>query len=97
MGNNLYNIIKMPWVTEKSNDLMMNNNCVTLKVNMSVNKNEIKNAVEKIFNVSVIKVRTLNVKGKKRRVGRNTGKTSDWKKAIVTLKEGDKIEVTEGV
>ena len=60
------------------------------------NKIEIREAVSKIFNVEVVKVNTLNVKGKKKRVGRfPQGKTSDWKKAIVTLKEGQKIDVAE--
>ena len=77
-------IIIAPVVTEKSND-GLNEGKYTFKVNKKATKPEIAMAVEKLFNVKVLKVNTINVSGKTRRVGRNYGKTSDWKKAIVTI------------
>jgi len=67
------------------------------KVDRRANKQEIKEAVESLFNVHVERVNTLNFEGKKRRLGRRTGQRSDWKKAIVTLQEGESIEFFEGV
>ena len=77
-------IILAPVVTEKSNDAMQEGK-YTFKVNKNATKIEIANAVEKLFEVKVLKVNTMIVKGKKKRVGYNVGKTSDWKKAIVTI------------
>ena len=77
-------IIIAPVVTEKSNDVMQEGK-YTFKVNRNATKVEIANAVEKLFEVKVLKVNTISVKGKKKRVGYNYGKTSDWKKAIVTI------------
>lgn len=77
-------IILAPVVTEKSNDELQAGK-YTFKVNKKATKIEIKNAVEKLFEVKVLKVNTMTVKGKEKRVGRYTGKTSDWKKAIVTI------------
>lgn len=77
-------IIIAPIVTEKSNDGMQDGK-YTFKVNKKATKIEIANAVEKLFNVKVLKVNTMNVNGKKKRVGYHQGKTSDWKKAIVTV------------
>lgn len=77
-------IILAPVVTEKSNDELQAGK-YTFKVNKKATKTEIKNAVEKLFEVKVLKVNTMTVKGKEKRVGRYTGKTSDWKKAIVTI------------
>lgn len=88
-------IIKRPVVSEKSYDLLADNK-YTFYVNPAANKIEIKKAVEEIFKVTVLNVNTLNVKGKEKRMGRAVGRTNDRKKAIVTLKEGDKIEVFEG-
>ncbi len=93
----IYDIIKRPLVTEKSNNLIGTDNKVTFKVAIKANKNEIQKAVETIFNVTVLRVNTLRMKGKEKRLGRNVGRRSDWKKAIVTLKEGDRIEIFEGV
>ena len=77
-------IIIAPVVTEKSNDgLQMGK--YTFKVNKKATKVEIAKAVEKLFEVKVLKVNTMNVSGKTKRVGRSVGKTSDWKKAIVTI------------
>lgn len=89
-------IIIKPIVTEKSVDLMAENK-YCFKVAPGSNKIEIKKAIEEIFKVRVINVATINVKGKKKRVGRSVGMTSGYKKAIVTLAEGDTIEVFEGL
>ena len=77
-------IIVAPIVTEKSNDLLQEGK-YTFKVNKKATKVEIAKAVEKLFEVKVLKVNTMNVNGKKKRVGYHVGKTSDWKKAIVTI------------
>ena len=77
-------IILAPIVTEKSNDVLQEGK-YTFKVNKNATKIEIANAVEKLFEVKVLKVNTISVKGKSKRVGYHQGKTSDWKKAIVTI------------
>jgi len=77
-------VIIKPIVTEKSNDEVQNGK-YTFKVNKKATKIDVKRACEKLFNVKVVNVNTINVKGKEKRVGRNVGKTSDWKKAIVTI------------
>ena len=77
-------VIIAPIITEKSND-GLNEGKYTFEVNKKATKIEIANAVEKLFGVKVEKVNTISVKGKEKRVGRNVGKTSDWKKAIVTI------------
>jgi large subunit ribosomal protein L23 len=77
-------IIIAPVVTEKSNDELQEGK-YTFKVNKKATKVEIAKAVEKLFEVKVLNVNTITVKGKEKRVGRYTGKTSDWKKAIVTI------------
>ncbi len=77
-------IIIAPIVTEKSNDMLQQGK-YTFEVNKNATKVEIANAVEKLFEVKVLKVNTVSVKGKSKRVGYHTGKTSDWKKAIVTI------------
>ena len=77
-------IIIAPVVTEKSND-GLNEGKYTFEVNPKATKIDIKNAVEKLFEVRVLKVNTITVKGKEKRVGYHTGRTSDWKKAIVTI------------
>ena len=87
----LFDVIKKPCLTEKGMTLQENNNQVVIKVNPAANKIEIKNAVEKLFNVKVDRVRTANMHGKQKRVGLRTGQCTDWKKAIVTLKEGESI------
>ncbi len=85
-------IIKAPVVTEKS-QLAKSEGKYTFKVDPKANKIEIKQAIEKLFNVKVKEVRTINVKVKKRRVGRYTGLTNRSKKAIVTLEEGQTIDL----
>lgn len=93
---NARDIIVKPIVTEKSMEVMEDNK-YTFKVAKKANKIHIRNAVEEIFKVKVVDVKTMNVKGKVKRVGRSVGRTSDWKKAIVTLQEGDSIEIFEGL
>ncbi len=89
-------ILKRPVVSEKSMALMEENK-YTFLVDPKANKIEIKKAIEEIFKVNVIDVRTMSVKGKLKRQGKYVGYTSDKKKAIVTLKAGDKITVYEGL
>lgn len=89
-------IILRPVVTEKSTGLMGENK-YTFEVALKANKHQIRDAVEKIFNVRVESVRTMRQRGKWRRQGRTEGRRPDWKKAIVTLAEGDRIEIYEGL
>jgi large subunit ribosomal protein L23 len=95
--NDIYDIIRKPCLTEKGMTLQEMNNQVVIKVNPRANKIEIKNAVEKLFNVKVDNVRTANMHGKQKRMGLRTGRCSDWKKAIVTLSEGHKIDFLEEI
>ena len=90
-------IIIAPVVTEKSSDGIQEGK-YTFKVNKKATKIDIKRAVEKLFEVKVLAVNTVTVKGKEKRVGRNVGKTSDWKKAIVTIdtNAGEKSYLTKG-
>ena len=92
MDTKYLEIIKAPVVTEKS-QMAMQNGQYTFKVDPKANKTEIKTAIEKIFNVKVASIRTLNVKPKKRRVGRYTGLTNRSKKAIVTLVDGQTLDL----
>ncbi|MCF8022387.1 MAG: 50S ribosomal protein L23 [Clostridiales bacterium] len=89
-------IIKKPIVTEKSM-MLLEDNKYTFIVDNKANKSEIRKAVEKLFNVNVEKVNTMHVTGKIRRLRGNVGKTPDVKKAIVKLKDGQKIELFEGM
>ncbi|MGN0903288.1 MAG: 50S ribosomal protein L23 [Succinivibrio sp.] len=90
----LYNILKAPVVSEKST-AANEKNVLVFKVLKDATKDEIKAAVETIFNVQVLDVRTLNVLGKVRRTARGLGKRSDWKKAYVTLPEGTTLDVED--
>lgn len=90
--NNYRDIIKAPIITEKSAELAQHNTYV-FSVDTRANKTQIKQAIEAIFNVKVDSVNTINVKPKKKRVGRYTGKTNKVKKAIVKLSEGSSIEL----
>ncbi len=92
MDTKYLEIVKAPVITEKAGLLAQKNQYV-FKVDPRANKTEIKQAIEKIFNVKVEGIRTLNVKPKKKRVGRYTGLTNRTKKAIVTLAEGQQIEL----
>lgn len=87
-----HKIIMQSIVTEKSERLRQNNNQYTFKVKSNAGKIEIRRAVERLFNVKVEDVRVANFLGKPKRMGVFAGKRTDWKKAIVTLKEGQKIE-----
>ena len=92
----LYGIIEKPLITEKSTLMLQDSNRVCFKVRRDANKMRIKEAVEKIFKVTVLQVNTVVIKGKERRFGKKIGRTQDWKKAFLLLKEGDKIEFFEG-
>lgn len=93
MIQDVYTIIKQPIVTEKTTISNERSNAYTFLVDMRANKIEIKNAIEKIFKVKVDKVRTQIRKGKPRRVRFKMGYQPDWKRAVVTLREGQKIEM----
>ncbi len=92
-----YQIIKQPLITEKGMRLNEEGSTVVFRVDQRANKLQIKHAVEVLFNVKVLKVNTLNVEGKKRRIRYREGKRPDWKKAYVTLRDGDSITFFEGV
>ncbi len=88
-------IIFQPVVSEKSYDLVSDNNSYTFIVDRRSNKTEIKLAIQKIFNVKVASVNTMNRKGKKKRTGWTVGKRNDTKRAVVTLADGHSIDVFE--
>ena len=92
-----YSIIAAPVITEKGTFVNEIGNQVVFQVRPDANKLEIKHAVERLFKVKVLKVRTSNVLGKTRRVGRSLGRRPDWKKAYVTLGEGQRIDFFEQV
>ncbi len=93
----MYKIIEKPLVTEKGTDMLADANWVMFRVHPAANKIEIREAVQKIFNVKVLHVNTQMVQGKRRRFGKTMGQLKTWKKAMVQLKEGEKIETFEGV
>ena len=93
---NQYDIIRRPIVTEKSSFAKEANNQYVFEVATSANKIEIAKAVEQLFKVKVLSVRVMNMEGKKRRLGRFSGKRSDWRKAIVRINPKDKISFFEG-
>ena len=92
----LYEVLRRPLVTEKNTDLQAQGKYV-FEVAGVANKNQVKQAVEKAFNVKVTAVNVMTVPGKKKRMGRQEIISPSWKKAIITLKPGDKIEIFEGV
>ena len=92
----VHDIIITPLVTEKSTIQRGGQNQYSFKVDKRANKIEIKDAVERLFKVKVKDVKTSTVRGKVKRLGRRFGKRPDWKKAIVTVKEGDRIDFFEG-
>jgi large subunit ribosomal protein L23 len=92
----LYEVLRRPVVTEKSTELQTRNK-YAFEIAKGANKPMIKQAVETAFKVKVTGVNVVSMKGKKRRVGRRMVMTAPWKKAIVTLRAGDKIEFFEGV
>jgi large subunit ribosomal protein L23 len=91
-----YQVLKKPLITEKTTQMLAEGNWVAFQVYPQANKIQIKKAVEKIFSVTVTRVNTLVVPGKYRRFGKAVGHTKSWKKAMLRLKEGDKIELFEG-
>ena len=94
---NSYDVLQGPMLTEKGTLLKETENKVLFKVARSANKIEIKKAIEDIFKVKVDRVATINYLGKKKRMGKYIGKRPDWKKAIITLKKGEKLDFVEGV
>jgi large subunit ribosomal protein L23 len=93
----LSKVIQRPLITERGSDLRVKYNQFFFQVNPAANKHEIKQAVELYFGVKVENVRTMNMLGKVKRLGRFSGKRADWKKAVVTLAEGDNIDVFDNV
>jgi large subunit ribosomal protein L23 len=89
-------IIQAPLVTEKGSLLGEKTNQILFRVRRDANKVEVKHAVETLFKVKVMKVRVMRYLGKIKRVGKNSGRLPQWKKAYVTLKEGDKIDFFGG-
>jgi large subunit ribosomal protein L23 len=92
---NIYDVIRKPIITEKSTLEKDAKNVVTVSVSNIANKIQIKEAAEKLFNVEVTSVRTVNVAGKVKRTGRNIGKRSNWKKAYITLAVGSNLDFFE--
>ena len=92
-----HQIIIRPVISEKSYNLIESEGQYTFQVDRRANKNQIKRAVEEAFDVQVQKVNTAHVKSKPKRQGLTRGRTSTWKKAVVKLAEGDRIELFEGV
>ena len=90
-----HDILIRPLLTEKITSLREVKNCVAFMVNRQATRLEVQRAVEKVLNVKVESVNVMNVKGKPKRQGRFVGKRPDWRKAIVTLKEGEKLELYE--
>ena len=92
---NIYSVIKKPHVTEKTSLGSDASNTVAVVVDRDANKIEIKQAIETLFKVKVADVRTVNVAGKVKRVGRQVGKRGNWKKAYVTLEKGSSVDFFE--
>ncbi len=93
----IYDVIKRPLFTEKGMDMHEKENKILIEVGVDSNKHEIKKAFEEIFKVKVDKVATINERGKLKRFGRSVGRTPRRKKAIITLKKGEKLSFIEGV
>ena len=94
---NLHDVIRRPLVTEKSTVARETGNLVTLAVDPRASKHEVQRAVEMLFDVKVLSVRTMRMAPKQRRVGKNAGRKPEWKKALVQLAEGQSIEFFEGM
>jgi large subunit ribosomal protein L23 len=92
-----HQLIRGPIITEKTHALREANNKLTLKVDVKANKIEIRKAIEVLFKVKVLAVNTIQMLGKKKKLGKSEGKRPDWKKAIVTLAPGEKIAGYEGL
>jgi len=94
---NIHEIIIRPLVTEKSTAALERDGAYSFVVAKDANKVQIAQAIEYLFNVKVRDVRTMQYRGKERRMGRYIGRRPTWKKAVVKLREGDSIEIFEGV
>jgi large subunit ribosomal protein L23 len=92
----LHRTIVRPLITEKSSIAYQARGEYTFQVHSDATKTQIRLAIEQLFGVKVTGVWTMNVRGKERRMGKTTGRRANWKKAIVTLREGDTIEIFEG-
>jgi large subunit ribosomal protein L23 len=92
-----HQVIIRPVISEKSYNLIESEGQYTFQVDRRANKNQIRRAVESAFDVKVQKVNTVNVRSKPKRQGLTRGRTATWKKAVVKLVEGDRIELFEGV
>lgn len=92
-----YDVIRRPLITEKANLDKERHNAYHFEVPVTVDRQEVKEAVQRVFAVKVLDVRTIICRGKLKRMGRFSGKRPEWKKAIVTLAEGDKIDLFEGM
>lgn len=92
-----YQVVKGPLVTEKANLQKEGYHQVSFKVHRKANKIEIRQAVETLLKAEVVDVRTMNVRGKRRRMGKHIGRRPDWKKAIIKLAAGQHIEGLEGM
>jgi large subunit ribosomal protein L23 len=90
-------VLKRPLITEKATLMKEIKNAVAFEVDRRATKNQIQDAVEKLFKVKVVDVKTMNIPGKPKRRGMVKGRRPGWKKAVITLKAGDKIEFFEGV
>ena len=93
----LSRVIQRPLITERGSELREKHNQYFFQVEPAANKHEIKQAVEQFFGVKVESVRTMNMLGKVKRMGRFSGKRADWKKAVVTLAEGETIDIFDNV
>ncbi len=93
---NRFDIIKRPLDTEKLDRMRDRENKFAFEIDLKASKTEVKQAIEQLFKVKVVDVKTAIVRGKFRRIGRSEGQRPNWKKAIVTLKEGDAISLFEG-
>ncbi len=92
-----HDILKKPIFTEKATYLKETGDKLIVEVDRGANKIEIRKAFEEVFKVKVVKVATINVRGKKKKWGRSVGRTAAMKKAVITLKKGEKLDFIEGV
>ena len=90
-------VVISPLVTEKGTIVGEKGNQVVFRIRPEASKDQIRDVIEDLFKVTVVKVRTANFLGKERRRGRTTGRRPNWKKAYITLKKGDRIEIFEGL
>lgn len=93
----MYNVILGAHITEKCMGLLPKNNQVVFKVSRFANKQQVREAIKGLFKVKVVKVRLINVEGKKKRIRNISGKRANWKKAYITLQKGEEIEMFHGI